>query len=236
MIEINLLPKEYRKRARAFHFDKKVIYGTVGAAVVVLLLATVTFYQKYQIRTLDQKIARANAERKHLQEDIKVIDGLTELKDKILIRMNAIEKLDKYRSVWVDILQDVNQRVPEFLWLTRIAVQSPNDGAQQKKASNVPGQKAVDTTASSAETFVFDRPTPAEIEGYAFTLGALAAFYIGLEKSDFFDNISLAYAKQEEITGIGAYKFRVGCDLKYDKVPSGPPPVEDVPQPAIAER
>ena len=57
MIEINLLPKEYRKRASAFHFDKKLIYGAAGAAVVVLLLATVTFYQRYQVRSLDEKIA-----------------------------------------------------------------------------------------------------------------------------------------------------------------------------------
>ena len=98
MIEVNLLPKEYRKRATTFRFDKRVIYSAIGAGAIVLLLVAVTFQQNYQLSSLDQNIAKASAEKLSLQEDIKLIDGLTELKEKIILRMKAIEKLDRYRS------------------------------------------------------------------------------------------------------------------------------------------
>ncbi len=234
MIEVNLLPKEYRKRATTFRFDKRVIYTAIGAGAIVLLLVAVTFHQNYQISSLDQNIAKASAEKLRLQDDIKLIDGLTELKEKIILRMEAIEKLDRYRSTWVNVLQDLNVRVPDFLWLTRVAG-SDEVGGVRPVPRNVPGQEAVDTT--QAEEFVmFDRPAPTEIEGYAFTLNSVASLLVGLMKSDYFDNINLAFAKEEEVMGISAYKFRVMCDLVFDKALDQMEPMEDVWSPTIAER
>ena len=234
MIEVNLLPKEYRKRATTFRFDKKVIYSVVAAGVIVLLLVAVTFHQKYQLSSLDQSIARASAEKLRLQEDIKLIDGLTELKEKIILRMEAIEKLDRYRSTWVNVLQDLNVRVPDFLWLTGVAG-SEEVGGVQPVSRNVPGQQAVDTTQTD-EFVLFDKPVPTEIEGYAFTLSSVASFLVGLMKSDYFDNINLAFAKEEEVMGISAYKFRLMCDLVFDKALDQMEPMEDVWSPTIAER
>ncbi len=234
MIEVNLLPKEYRKRATTFRFDKRVIYSAIGAGVIVLLLAAVTFHQKYQLSSLDQNIAKASAEKLRLQDDIKLIDGLTELKEKIILRMEAIEKLDRYRSTWVNVLQDLNVRVPDFLWLTRVAG-SEEVGGVQPVPRNVPGQEAVDTTQTK-EFIMFEKPVPTVIEGYAFTLNSVASLLVGLMKSDYFDNINLALAKEEEVTGISAYKFRLKCDLVFDKALDQMEPMKDVWSPTIAER
>jgi Tfp pilus assembly protein PilN len=234
MIEVNLLPREYRKRATTFRFDKKVIYSAIGAGVVVLLLIGVTFHQKYQLSSLDQNIAKASAEKSRLQEDIKLIDGLTELKEKIILRMEAIEKLDRYRSTWVNVLQDLNVRVPDFLWLTRVAG-SEEAGGVQPAPRKVPGQEAADTTQTK-EFVMFDKPVPTEIEGYAFTLNSVASFLVGLMKSDYFDNINLAFAKEEEVQGISAYRFKLMCDLVFDKALDQMEPMEDVWSPGIAER
>jgi len=236
MIEINLLPKEYRRRSRTFHLEKKAIYAAVGAGAIVLLFIVVTFYQRYQLSSLDQRIADASAERARLQEDIKLIDGLTVLKDKILQRMEAIEKLDRYRSVWVDVMQDLNQRVPDFMWLTRVAETNDMDAQRLKAAKNVPGQSKADTTQTDTYKLRFDKPVATEIEGYAFTLSSVASLLVGLTKSDYFDNINLAYAKQEEVTGINAYKFRVGCDLILENALNKDLPLENVWEPTIAER
>jgi Tfp pilus assembly protein PilN len=236
MIEINLLPKEYRKRARTFHLEKKAVYAAIGALGIVVLFAVVTFYQHYQLSSLDEKIALANSQRMRLQEDIKVIDGLTELKEKILVRMESIERLDRHRAVWVDVMQDLNQRIPDYMWLTRVAEMRGDPKAKlAAKAKNIPGQQAADTVPQVAE-FVFAKPVPTEIEGYAFTLSSIASFLVGLTKSDYFDNISLAFAKQEEVTGINAYKFKVGCDLVFDRALDKSAPLEDVSVPTIAEK
>lgn len=233
MIEINLLPKEYRKRTRAFSFDKKLISLAAAVAVILLLLVSVTMYQKYQLASLDEDISRASAKRARLQEDIKLIDGLTELKEKILHRMDAIENLDRYRSTWVDVLQDLNSRVPDFMWLTRVAEFAEQKTAQPK-AKNVPGQQAEDTVKT--EIVVFDQSVPTQIEGYAFTLNSVASLMVGLMKSDYFDNVDLAFAKEEEVMGISAFKFRVACDLVFDKALEQAEPLEDVWAPTIAER
>lgn len=234
MIEINLLPKEYRKRARTFHLEKKSVYVVAGVVGIVLLFAVVTFYQHYQLSSLDEKIALANTQRLRLQEDIRLIDGLTELKEKILTRMESIERLDRHRAVWVDVLQDLNQRVPDFLWLTRVA-EIREDARAKAKPKQVPGQQAVDTIPQVAE-FVFAKPVPTEMEGYAFTLSSIASFLVGLTKSDYFENIDLSFAKQEDVTGINAYKFKVGCDLVFQRALDKSAPIEDVWVPTIAEK
>ncbi|MFH1892317.1 MAG: PilN domain-containing protein [Candidatus Zixiibacteriota bacterium] len=235
MIEINLLPKEYRKRARTFHLEKKSIYVAAGVASIVLLFALVTFYQHYQLSSLDEKIALANGQRMRLQEDIRLIDGLTDLKEKILTRMESIERLDRHRAVWVDVLQDLNQRVPDFLWLTRVAEIREDTRAKAARAKQVPGQQAADTIPQVAE-FVFAKPVPTEMEGYAFTLSSIASFLVGLTKSDYFENINLSFAKQEDVTGINAYRFKVGCDLVFQRALDKSAPIEDVWVPTIAEK
>jgi Tfp pilus assembly protein PilN len=235
MIEINLLPKEYRRRARTFHFDKKTMYAAAGVGALVLVLVAVTFYQRYQIGAIDDKMAIANAEKRRLQKDIQVIDELTVLKEDILNRMESIENLDRFRGVWVQLMQDLNQRVPDFMWLTRF---SENRALpQDKKQRKVPGQKQVqeDTTTVVKEQKLFDKPVPTEIEGYAFTLSSIASFLVGLTKSEFFDNIDLEYAKEEQVTEVNAYKFKVDCDLIFE-LPGDGTPVEDVGEIKIAER
>lgn len=237
MIEVNLLPKEYRKRTKTFQFDKKVMYIAAGAGAIVLLLAVVTFYQKYQLSSLNGRIAQASAEKARLQEDIKVIDDLTELKEKILLRMEAIEKLDRYRSIWVSVLQDLNLRIPEFMWLTRVS-EIAQEVKKQRSVKNVPGQqKAQPVDSSGTDKFaMFDKPMPTEMDGYAFTLNSIASFLVGLTKSEFFDNINLLYAKEEEVLGVSAFNFRISCDLVFDKALEQTEPLEDVWAPTIAER
>jgi Tfp pilus assembly protein PilN len=234
MIEINILPKEYRRRARTFHFDKKTIYSAVGVGALVLLFVAVTFFQRYQLSSLDDSIALASAERTRLEKDIRLIDDLTVLKERILMRMDAIENLDRDRAVWVNLLQDMNQRVPDFLWLTRVAEMRESRTAQQ--ARNVPGQTQADTATIVDYGLLFDKPVPTELEGYAFTLSSIASLMVGLTKSDYFDNIELHFAKEEQVTGVSAYKFKVGCDLVFDKISDDDIPIENIPGPAIAER
>ncbi len=213
MIEINLLPKEYRKRATPFHFNKKWIYAGAAVVFVFLLLAGLTIYKKHSITSLDEKIASVKKQRLALSKDIKLIDDLTDLKQKLLTRMTAIENLDKNRGMWVSIMEDLSNRVPELLWLTKLVEQKPEQPKPTKRRPR--GRTQQEAEADSVQVA---EPTKkqAYIEGYAYTLNSIASFLVNVMKSDYFLDVELAYAKQENVKDIAAYNFRINCVVDYE--------------------
>jgi len=209
MIEVNLLPKEYRKRATPFHFDKKLMYAGGAVAVVFLLLVSFTIYKKHSINTLDKKIVSIERQRKALDKDIRLIDNLTDLKQKLLTRMAGIETLDRSRGMWVSILEDLSSRVPELLWLTDISDEKPKEvKANQRKPIK---DRKKNKDKDEAEEKAAPKKQITNVEGYAYTLNSIASFFIGMMKSEYFDDVELAYAKQEKLDEVSAYKFKISC-------------------------
>ena len=232
MIEINLLPKEYKKRANPLSFDKKVIYAGIAAAALVVVMGGLTFYQSTQVSNLNKLITKARMEQNRYKKDIAVIDALTEVKSKILARVEAIEKLDQRRTFYISLMEDLNSRMPEYLWMTgflEIPAGSEPQGASQPggkgKLTQQPGRATGAATAASqpgketpqqAEATVSPAQGSAEIEGYAFSLNSIGSFMIGMMKSDFFKNVKLNRAVAEDIGTVTAYTFKISCDLNYD--------------------
>jgi Tfp pilus assembly protein PilN len=232
MIEINLLPKEYKKRANPLSFDKKVVYAGIAAAALVVVMGGLTFYQSTQVSKLDKLITKARMEQNRYKKDIAVIDALTEVKSKILARVEAIEKLDQRRTFYISLMEDINSRMPEYLWMTgfmEIPAGSEPNGASQPggkgKPAQQPGRAAGAATATSqpgkespqlAESAVGPMQGSAEIEGYAFSLNSIGSFMIGLMKSEFFKNVKLNRAVAEDVGTVTAYTFKISCNLNYD--------------------
>jgi Tfp pilus assembly protein PilN len=215
MIEINLLPKNYLKGTRTISLGKVGVYFIAAAAGIVLMLGAITAWQMYQLSELEENIDKANQRAAVLQKDIRLVDALIDIKQKIHDRMIAVERLDRHRSVWVRLLQDVAGNVPEFVWLavyreeqiTPPPEETPNSKDAQKPAEgNTPDQTP--TLASLREV---------EIEGYAFTLNALASFMINMMRSDYFDEVELVFSEETEFNNdkIKAYNFTVSCDVHY---------------------
>jgi len=221
MIQINLLPKNYLKGQSSFNFGKTGLYVIAGAVGIVAMLAVVSYYQMRQINALENGIERANERAAMLQKDIKLVDALIDVKTKINHRLEAVERLDRHRSVWVRILQDVSSNVPDFVWLTELREKAPEVKSDQNKSGNssMPDRKsASDKAAESAkaQTDTLRSSDVAEIEGHAFTLNALAAFMINLMRSDYFDNVELVSSKEVKFTGNEkAYNFVVSCNVHY---------------------
>lgn len=184
--------------------------------MVFLLLIALTVYKKHTISNLDKKIVSVQRQRAALNKDIKLIDGLTDLKQKLLTRLAAIEKLDKNRGMWVAIMEDVSGRVPELLWITNMTEESPKRDNTQ--ANRRPGVRNPTDLAQAADTMEVPLPSkrPTVIEGYAYTLNSIASFLVGMMKSDYFDGIELAYARQETIQDLAAYNFKINCVVDYD--------------------
>jgi len=208
IVEINLLPKRYRKQDARFKFGKAELITFSVAAVAVLAMVGVSFQQNSSIKSLNADIAEAQRRTVQLQQDIQLVDGLMDMKQKIAERMQAVEQLDQHRSSWVRILEDMNRRIPDFVWLASFAEVDP-----AKSSARVDKPQAGDSASTMEAGGLPVRPI--EIEGYSFTLNALAAFMIKMMRSNFFDDIDLVYAKEVVLDEKRAFNFKVQGRLHY---------------------
>lgn len=203
MININLLPKEYRKRSGGVHLGKTGIYAIVAVVGVVCMVALITFYQIYQLQELDNKISVARYRTQQLQKDIQVVDALIDVKGKIMQRMEAVDKLDRHRTVWVKILEDINRQVPEFTWLTKFGEIERKISPQQNNANDT-NKVEIDTSKR-----------PYEIEGYSFTLSSIANLMINMMRSNYFSEVEMILVEEVELAEQKAYEYKMSATLHY---------------------
>ena len=225
MIEINLLPRDYLKRQSLLSFGGAGKYAIAAVAAVAVVLTGITLYQMNQLGQLESNIERANQRAAMLRQDIQLVDALTDVKDKITLRMAAVERLDRHRSAWVRILEDLARNLPEFIWLGTFR---QTDIAEATGDATRGGDQAQDTVtvAPSGPPSV----RPAEIAGYAFTLNSLAAFMIKMMRSDYFDDVELVSTDEVIFDEEGrastsddlsqdskerAYNFVLTCNVHY---------------------
>lgn len=217
MIEINLLPKDLRKGKGVFTFKKNTAYLLGAGGVILVLLIFISILQGVKLRTLNHKIADGQKRKEELKESIRLVDALGELKTKILQRLSAIEALDRDRSTWVDIMEDLDSRVPDYLWLSSFKeVPPPAAPPAAPVTQNPEGEMADTLRKAQAPT----QPPPVlgrkvTIEGYTFSLNSLATFMINLMRSSYFKNIELSYVKLAELEKQKAYSFQLTSELYY---------------------
>ncbi|MCP4705492.1 MAG: hypothetical protein GY865_12895 [candidate division Zixibacteria bacterium] len=200
MIKINLLPKQYQKRSGGLSLGKQGKYAVAAVVGVILLLGTITTYQTYQMSELEEQMKIARMRTEQLRKDIQLVDALTDIKGKITNRLQAVERLDRHRSAWVKILEEVARNVPEFVWLSSftemaVNVSNPNDTTTQ-----------VQTTPSVRSV---------EVEGFTFTLNALATFMIKMMRSNYFDQVDMASVEEISFGEQKAYNFKLDCNVHY---------------------
>lgn len=205
MIEINLLPKDYKKSSGAFSLGKTGVYIAAGAASIVVVFIAITFWQIQQVSNLRADIDRANQRASMLREDIRVVDALTDVKAKIHRRISGVEKLDRHRSAWVRILEDLSRNVPEFVWMDEFR-ELPLDPPPKVEVEE--GQTAPPPPEKPSVRKI-------EIRGYAFTLNALAATMIRMMRSDYFDEVELINSQDTLYAGEKAYKFELAAKVHY---------------------
>ncbi len=203
LVNINLLPKQYAKRSGKFSLGKHGLYFVLAAAGVLMLFGIVTGWQLYKINELKGQMDVARARTSQLQKDIVFVDALIDIKVKITDRLEAVERLDRHRSAWVRILEDLSGNVPDFVWMSRF-----------REVPKTP-VAATDDTTETAQVQSQPQFIPAEIEGFTFTLNALASFMIKMMRSNYFDEIDLIHTEEIAIGKQKAYNFKVACNVHY---------------------
>jgi Tfp pilus assembly protein PilN len=205
-IEINLLPRELRKRRPGISFDKSLTLVAGLAVVLVVAFVGVNVLQSMKLRALNNKIAEAQRRAEELRKNIELVDALTDVKDKVLQRISAIEALDRNRAVWVRVLEDLTRRVPDYLWLSLL---------QEAESQSV----AVPDSGVDSTTVLSQPPSPAQkrvtMEGYSYSLNSLASFLIELIGSPYFKNMELQYVRRAELEERKTFTFQLVGDLYY---------------------
>ena len=115
MPRINLLPwREEERKKRQRDFGVAMAAGVVAAIAVVL--ATMFFYSQ-MISSQEERNARLTAEIAELQKSIEEIDGLERQKERLLARMEIIERLQKSRPEIVHLFDEMARQLPEGVYL-----------------------------------------------------------------------------------------------------------------------
>lgn len=124
MPSINLLPwREAERQRRQREFLAAMAASFVAGIVVVGL---VIFAYNGMIDTQNARNARLTAEIQELDKSIEEIEGLERQKERLLARMEIIERLQKSRPEIVHLFDEVTRRLPEGVYLTGLRQQGSN--------------------------------------------------------------------------------------------------------------
>lgn len=211
MIEINLLPKEMQIQGPRMALNRKMLVPALGAVALIATMVSLSIYQSRELGDLDSKIRIATARAEQLQKDIRMVDALVAIKEKITDRIHAVKVLDENRTAWVGLMEDMSSRLPEFLWLTSVRQVVGTPASPGALPTAVDSSQRVQLAAAGAPQTQF----PAEIEGYAYSLSGLANLILNLRRSGHYRDVDLRTAREVELESHAAYSFALTCTLDY---------------------
>lgn len=139
-IQINLLPGPKKRRGggggggmsfsglrTAFkQVSDPLLVGAVaavgaGAAFIVLVFLAETA----KLSGLERDLSSARAEAERYEALVRQKQEAQDLRDSLVAELDAIRTIDADRFVWPHILDEVTRALPDFTWLTDLAVLAP---------------------------------------------------------------------------------------------------------------
>ena len=216
MIEINLAPgAEPRRSYRAGRTPMRIPQlpamggsGAVGlgAAGVLLLLLVGFFFWRLgsQREALELRVEQEVTDSTRFATTIALINSLQQRQDTIQSKIEVIRSVDQRRYVWPHLLDEIGRSVPEYTWLTEIAVQE--DAA--------PPPAPADTTEGALAPPPPPRGPAFTIQGNAGSTQALTRLMKNLEASPFIRDVSLVTSEQVDVEGRTIHRFTV--EARYE--------------------
>lgn len=125
MIRINLLsegrrPVVARRAKAAFSLgdqDPSLLLLTAGMILGLLVGGGLWWYKSTQIKRVDEKIARAEAEVRELEDIIKQVEDFKAMKAELETKISVIQDLKLRQKGPVRIMDAISRALPELLWL-----------------------------------------------------------------------------------------------------------------------
>lgn len=104
------IPKVARERKRAS-------IGTIIFLLLLVSLAGYYFYQHWQIQKEKQLIAQAQQEKNQLQYVVAKLEEVKLQKANLEMKINLIRQLKANQDIAVRIMDEINRRIPDYVWL-----------------------------------------------------------------------------------------------------------------------
>lgn len=122
MTEINLLPwREYRREQEKKLFTTMSLIGIIFAAVVVFLINYYAVHLKNNQTIRNQMI---QTEIKRLDEQIKEIKALKQIRESLISRMSIVQNLQSTRTLMVHLFDELIKVMPPGLYVTKLERQN----------------------------------------------------------------------------------------------------------------
>jgi len=199
MIELNLLPKELRKKKKVALPEIPILPIAIGVVCVLVVLQVILFglmrSRKTRLRRLEKKWEQLEPQRKVIN---KVITGIKATENHVkVIKDIAAPEVD-----WAELLSGLNQSMIPNVWLSEFkpVFKKPQKG---KKKTGL--------------------PTSLDLTGYGLGSGEIATatvakFIDSLKKTEefskFFDDIELQNMHKQTLDGEEVMRFKLICTFK----------------------
>lgn len=201
MIELDLLPEEYKKKKK-----KKIdlpdipIFPVVGLIVGALIVIQLVFYGmtyicSNQLESLEEKWAGLEPQKNEL-DSIKIEIRKTSKKIK------AIDNLIEKRLSWAMLLNEISNSLTENIWLRNL---SYSENKKKKKEGIIRNLEISGSASAHGEEGTQD------IAHFIKALKANKNFF------KYFDDIELITIKKAGISGQELMNFTLMCRFKKDE-------------------
>ncbi|MCR4409996.1 MAG: PilN domain-containing protein [Candidatus Saccharicenans sp.] len=125
MIRINLLKPEAKEARepekpglpKVAKERKRASLGTIIFLLLLVSLAGYYFYQHWQIQKEKQLIAQAQQEKNQLQYVVAKLEEVKLQKANLEMKINLIRQLKANQDIAVRIMDEINRRIPDYVWL-----------------------------------------------------------------------------------------------------------------------
>ncbi len=221
MIEINLLPKELKKKRSQFKMpDITFIFmpaavGLVGLLILVQVLLTATIaYKSSQYKGLDKKWNKILPEKTQIDSIKGQIRGVQK-------KVDAIDKLIVKRTLWSRRLNDISDSMIPGIWLVKLSIDEKTVHFKAKTKYLPSRKRKASAAAGSEEKAKVVRYL--NIEGcasstYGDETATVGRFIESLKENEsFFESFSeieLELIERKVIKDIELMKFRLSCYFK----------------------
>ncbi|MFH1305874.1 MAG: hypothetical protein ABIH74_05700 [Candidatus Omnitrophota bacterium] len=210
MIELNLLPKELRKRKRqSVKMPKLPVLMLVIAVAAVIGVVQITLLvtlacKKRTLRRVEVQWEKMQPQR---EETERIAREIAALEKKVI----AVRKIAKPQLNWTRLLSGLNQATISNIWLSEFELDFRDAAGKKRKG--------------------VAEPVTLSLTGYALGSGEeatsrVAKFITSLKSekgfSDAFEDIELENMRSREVSGKEAMMFIISCRVK--PVKTVPPP------------
>ena len=214
MIEINLLPGTGKKKAPrgpTVSFgsfasglsgrltDKFMIAAVVGVVASVGAVAFLYLSQQRRNAVLQARVEKAVLDSTRYANFLKDRYHAEAVRDTLLRQVNIIKSIDQDRYVWPHIMDEVSRALPQYTWLSLVALNGSPQGSTNVVA--LPKTNAADAAKNKGkppqriDTSIPVDPVSVRLVGRTVDIQALTRFMKDLEASPFLGNIQLEHSE-----------------------------------------